>query len=297
MPESALNRSSNEINIWNRPIGLAKAKRPQREQPPAVNATPLNHQKRLAEIGQCSAEMLHEIRNTLASVLMTLDHFKTLDLAPASRQRLDLGLEATHKLCDLTRGMLGHIQPHPPALQWTDLTSLTQRLLAEMAMLPMAQGRSLRFECRNAAIIAQVDPKQFQQVLFNLLSNGLEAIKPGQTVFCTLRKTQGQVIVEIRNVVKSVAPAILEQWSQPFYSTKPDGTGLGLMISQKLIEDYGGQLKITSGSPGMVLVSATFPLVQAKPQDSLQDSDLIPAVSQYPSKIPSPQRQPALFST
>ena len=267
MSESILNPRLDEINAWHRPISLAPSRK-YRERQPTPNH--LNHQKRLAEIGQCSAEMLHEICNTVASILITLDHFQTLDLAPASQQRLDLGLEATHQLCKLSRSVLGHVQPQCIAFQWIDLKSLAQSLLAEMAMLPIAQGRFLKFECNEVAIVAQVDPGQFQQALFNLLSNSLEAIQPGQTVFCTLRKSESQVIVEIRNQVDSVAPAILQQWSQPFYSTKLDGTGLGLMITQKLIEDHGGRLEIVPDTPGMVMVSATLPLIQgmAAPQET-----------------------------
>lgn len=220
----------------------------------------LHCQTQVPEIGVFASKMVHEIRNSLASILITLDHCKKLELEPSSQARLDLALESSHHLNNLANEALCCLKPQVIQLEWVNIKPFCQSILDEVAVSPVAQDRSITLESDSTAIWVEVAPDQFKQAWVHLLQNALEAIAPNQSVICSLQASQNEVSLEVRNMTNSVAPETIQQWNQPFYSTKIDGVGLGLIIAQQIIEAHGGQLSLFSDHPQMICASVTLPL-------------------------------------
>ena len=218
-------------------------------------------QTQIPEIGVFTSKMVHEIRNSLASILITLDHCKKLDLEPSSQARIDLALESSHHLNNLANEALCCLKPQVIQLEWIDITQFCQSIVDELSLSSLALERSITFESDNsAAIWVEVAPDQFKQAWVHLLQNALEAIAPNQSVICSIQASQSELSLEVRNMTTSVAPETIQQWYQPFYSTKVDGVGLGLIIAQQIVEAHGGKLSLFSDRPQLVCASVTLPL-------------------------------------
>ena len=243
---------------------------------------------RLTEFSNLSTGMVHEIRNSLTSVLITLEHFETLELGKSSQARLKIALAESHHLKTLASGILDYSRLQALKLEWVELNQFTRAILTEMSISSVAKGRQLNFECDSESILAQVDLGQYRQALVQLLTNAIEAIQPGQTVFCTLQQQVSQIRFEIRNVTHSVAPSEIKQWMQPFYSTKENGAGLGLMLAKRCIEAHGGKLEINSDRPQVICVALLIPLQEeTSPFTARQLTSNVAQSSCHASVLPS----------
>ncbi|MEM9447542.1 MAG: ATP-binding protein [Cyanobacteria bacterium P01_E01_bin.6] len=205
-------------------------------------------QTQLAKVGKFSAMMVHELRNPLTTVLMGLSHCKSLELSPTSQEVLDLALDEGKRLKTLLSSILNYAKPQRLCLEQVELNGLVNGVLNGLASQPVAADRQLRLYPEEKAILAQVDPDKFKQILINLVSNACEAISPGDIVSCRILRTASGVSIQIQNSAPPIPSDVLEKLTDPFYSTKPDGTGLGLAIVKQLVEAHQGNFIIESNA-------------------------------------------------
>src|SRR5690606_15342055 len=101
-------------------------------------------------------------------------------------------------------------------------------------------------------------PVEMEQVVFNLVRNGLEAVATQDTgqVTVTLRQTTAEIILDVSDNGPGVAAELRDRLFTPFTTNRPDGTGLGLALSQRLIERANGEIFLVDASPG-----ATFRII------------------------------------
>ena len=113
--------------------------------------------------------------------------------------------------------------------------------------------------------MVDVDPLQIQQVLLNLLKNGLDAMAPlaasERRLHISLVRDEQTLRVSVRDFGPGLSPEAREHLFEPFFTTKPDGLGLGLSICATIIEAHGGRLSALAPAAGPGLVfSFTLPL-------------------------------------
>jgi signal transduction histidine kinase len=108
--------------------------------------------------------------------------------------------------------------------------------------------------------------QELSQVLVNLLSNAADASKPGDRVDLLARANAGEAIIEVMDQGQGIPDELRETIFEPFYTTKPtgQGTGLGLSLAYKIIEDHGGTLTIDSQTGLGTRVIVTLPVTEAK---------------------------------
>jgi signal transduction histidine kinase len=108
------------------------------------------------------------------------------------------------------------------------------------------------------------DRVQLQQVLMNLMLNGMESMKelenPGILRIATRHAEEGFVLISVIDTGKGVKPEEAEQIFEAFYSTKNEGTGMGLAISRSIIESHGGRLWFTPNTGPGVTFQFTLPI-------------------------------------
>jgi two-component system sensor histidine kinase HydH len=129
-------------------------------------------------------------------------------------------------------------------------------------------SRPIKIELQKAPDLPEVehDSDQVHQVLLNLLLNAVQAVEKTGTVNVEIGERDGLASVVVSDTGRGIAPQNLPNIFRPFYTTKGDGTGLGLSLAQRIVEDHHGRIEVSSvvgkGSTFTVLLPFQMPVVQ-----------------------------------
>jgi two-component system NtrC family sensor kinase len=205
---------------------------------------------RLAAMGRMAASIAHEINNPLQGILGCLE-LAHLSMGEPERQKkyLDMASSALESLNDIVERILSFQRPLQGTMEHTDVRQLLQEVLALS---------NKKIEHEDITIVLKLDrrmpkaygiPGQLKQVFLNLTLNAVEAMEPGGTLTISSRKVvmeEPWLQVSFADTGKGISEEELQHLFEPFYSTKTDGTGLGLWVSQNIIDSHRG--RITSES-------------------------------------------------
>lgn len=189
--------------------------------------------------------MLHEIRNHLAALDVMAQ------LVPKKKKDPDFiaALERifpreTARLLELTESFLDMARRPKDHLGWVDWTELVERVLELMTPMFGAKGRTLRW-VNPKGIGLRGDARQLECLVLNLVRNALEACKPKGLVLVRSRKdpARGLLVFEVWNEGNSIGPKALGSLFEPFHTTKKTGTGVGLAICRRVVENHLGSIR------------------------------------------------------
>ena len=232
---------------------------------------------KLAEIGEMSAGMAHEINNPLQIMAMeftmirdVFDDFsdgRTLDEEARRiiRDSMDqIGLQI-NRCRDITHGLLKFSRKSELHLQPLNMSSLIEDSVQMVAHQAQLQSVTIERHIDDQLPTVHSDSEQLRQVLVNLLNNALYAVRDriGGMIGIMVKKAANGVDIEVSDNGCGIKPEDLEKIFVPFYTTKPvgKGTGLGLSTCYGIIERLGGTLSVKSqpGAGSMFTVSLPLP--------------------------------------
>lgn len=217
--------------------------------------------ERLAEIGELAAMIVHEVRNPLTTMLMGLKSFKRLELTGRFQEYLTLALEEGERLQRLLNQILLYAKPQILETRVLELNQLIADTLSTLREMPTAIGKTLSFTPEPTSLLIDADKDKLKQVIINLVSNALEAVDAGEIVTITLQKTAShQVCIQVHNGGEPIAAEICAKLTQPFFTTKSTGNGLGLSIVKRIVEAHRGELTIASSAERGTVVKVCLPL-------------------------------------
>jgi PAS domain S-box-containing protein len=206
----------------------------------------------LAAIGQLSAGIAHEIRNCLNPISGSVEYLqRELSLDGESAHLMGLISSECERLNRFVTELLEyareprfHFENLPVAELVADALDLARRHPAYRTEITLA------FEDGTAGTLARVDREQFKRVIVNLLQNAIEAIEgPGRISVRTTLLSSRRVTVEVADTGPGIAPQHLARVTEPFFTTKRGGTGLGLALAARIMDRLGGRLAVAS-QPG-----------------------------------------------
>lgn len=221
--------------------------------------------EQLASVGFLAAGVAHEINNPLAAIAMCAESLETrvtdlLGSDPTSRNQAgDREVVAkylrriqdeafrckgiTERLLDFSR--LGDVQKQP-----TDLRELVIGVVEMVRHLGDYREKKVEFQCTQH-VVAPVNAQEMKQVVLNLITNALDSLDPGGTVWVELRRVGSKAELVVRDNGCGMSPEVLKHLFEPFYTRRRDGkgTGLGLSITFRIITEHGGTIEPTSGGP------------------------------------------------
>lgn len=205
----------------------------------------------LATLGEMSATLAHEIRNPLGTIKGFVQLLaEKLDGAHASL--LSPVLSETSRLEELVRDLLLYGRPAAPALQRVHASRFEEfvRIHAPQAVTSVAP------------LSLQTDPQLLEQVLLNLLRNAADAIRdqPDGVIHFEVIGAGDCAVIRIADNGPGIPEAVRQRLFEPFYTTKASGTGLGLSVSNKLVESLGGHLTIEPRPSGGTVAEILHPL-------------------------------------
>lgn len=217
---------------------------------------------RLAEIGELAAMIVHEVRNPLTTVLMGLNAFKRMDLPERDRMRLSFALEESERLQRLLNEILLYARQQQLETTSLDLNALARDMLPALQTMPAAADRAIEIVANSAALPIHGDKDKLKQVFINLICNACEASPVGGTITWQLTRSNGQIQIQIHNGGDPIPPDILPKLTQPFFTTKTSGNGLGLAITRRIIEAHRGTLTFESVAEVGTTVTVRLPASQ-----------------------------------
>ena len=204
--------------------------------------------ERLSALGRAAAHINHEIKNPL----MLIGGFarQVLKDIPGDlekdKEKLRIIVDEIQHLEAFLEEVGSYAKISEPQKRLGDLNALVQETCQRLEPAIQEKGITLRLELDHDLPQVRFDPVHFRQVILNIAKNGIEAMPKGGTLSMVSGRQAGRVFVQISDTGEGIPPEILEKIFQPFFSTKPKGSGLGLTISQKIMEAHQGAITIES---------------------------------------------------
>ncbi|OGV66176.1 MAG: hypothetical protein A3K19_19490 [Lentisphaerae bacterium RIFOXYB12_FULL_65_16] len=205
---------------------------------------------RLAALGKVAASVAHEIRNPLAALegFARLLHADLRVSNPQSQRLSDKVIRAAQQVNGVVCNLLDYARETRCVYRRLDLSSLARDVVEMLEPKADDMGIALRLECPPQPVEADVDPIQIRQVLANLVVNAIEAcpVRNNGVVAVSVRGATDTVWVEIADNGTGIPADQQSRIFEPFFTTKDGGIGLGLAISQKLVQTHGGRVTAQS---------------------------------------------------
>jgi len=198
--------------------------------------------ERLLLIRQVSAGLAHELRNPLTAARMTIQLFKERN-ADRDTEPLRIALSELGRMERQVRRFLQIARPEPPRAAIAEIGPILDRCAAGLAATAEHLGIAMAVEAAGDLPAVRVDAEQIGQVIANLTVNALDAAGPGGTVRIVAREgPSGGVAIDVQDDGPGVSPGDEPRLFQPFFSTKPEGVGLGLSLCAALVREHGGTI-------------------------------------------------------
>ncbi|MEM9162901.1 MAG: ATP-binding protein [Cyanobacteria bacterium P01_F01_bin.4] len=218
--------------------------------------------ERLAEIGELASMIVHEVRNPLTTVWMAIKAMQGEALSDRATARLTMALDEAERLQGLLNDILLYARPEQN-LDTSDLeiNEFITEVVESLRQQPAIATRHIQWTPTPTGLALKADSNKLKQVLINLVTNACEAINDGDKINCwiELADTPGYLTICIHNGGEPIPAEILPRLTQPFFTTKSSGNGLGLAITKRIIEAHGGQFMITSSADAGTQVSVRLP--------------------------------------
>src|SRR6267142_2388532 len=238
----------------------------------------LVHANRLATMGQLTASIAHEVNQPIAAAVTNAQTaLRWLRAQPPdldeTRQALDRIVKDGNRAGEVIGRIRGMIQKTPPRIESLDVNQAIREVIA------LTRGEAMKSRVSVAAQLAEdlplshADRIQLQQVILNLIVNAVKAMTrttdgPRDLPISTEKAEPDGVLVTVRDTGPGLEPASMEHIFDAFYTTKPEGMGMGLSISRSIIEAHGGRLWAAANVSRGAVFQFTVPA--SRPGESLE---------------------------
>ncbi len=145
--------------------------------------------------------------------------------------------------------LLQYARPKPPQILPADLNVTAEHAVAIARQQTLSRPIEIGFAPDQTLPPVEHDPAQIQQVIVNLLLNAIQAIEGPGHVRVALSAQDGFAVVRVSDTGRGISPSHLPNIFRPFFTTKGQGTGLGLSFARKIVEEHGGKIEVSS-TPG-----------------------------------------------
>ena len=243
--------------------------RESREEIETLHRTQMSRAEHLATLGELATGLAHEIRNPLAGIAGVIEIIGR-DLpstSPARAVLKDVRLEVA-QINRILTDLLETARPHPPKMSRSNLNTTVEH--AVMLARQQVLSKPIKIELQQSPDLAEVehDSDQIHQVLLNLLLNAVQATEGAGTIRVEIGSEDNCASVSVTDTGRGIPEQQLSHIFRPFFTTKGNGTGLGLSLARRIVEEHHGRIAVSSGvgkgSRFEVLLPFTASAVQAE---------------------------------
>ncbi len=203
--------------------------------------------ERFAAVGEAAAYVSHEIKNPLMVIGGFAQQLKRHpDIPTTAVTKLEIIAEEVKRLESFLGELRDFTRPAPPVKQKADLNDLVRQVTAMMGEAASESGVQLTTRLADNLPLIPFDVNQMKQVLINLIKNALEAQEGSGSIMVSTWFEDDRVLLAVHDTGPGIPPDILPNIFNPFFTTKKTGTGLGLAVINKIIEDHHGTITVHS---------------------------------------------------
>lgn len=232
-----------------------------------VKTEAMMESEQLNSITLLAAGVAHEIGNPLNSISLHLQLLmRQADKLPDQnrdefRTLLDTAISETGRLDSILKQFLQAIRPEKPERSMEDVNTVIRDILPVLS--PEIESRGIRLceELSEKLPLLSLDPIQIKQAIYNLVKNAYQAIPPhsGGSILIKTEANAYEVKVTVSDSGSGISPEIIGSIYEPFLTTKPGGSGLGLLIVRRIVKDHGGTVTIASNPGKGTTITLFFP--------------------------------------
>lgn len=234
-----------------------------------LHRTQMSRAEHFATLGELAAGLAHEIRNPLAGIAGVIE-IVGRDL-PASSPAKTVVKEVRQEIAQINRiltDLLETARPRAPEMRASDLNTTVEH--AVMLARQQVLSKPIKIEFTAGPNLPEVehDSDQIHQVLLNLLLNAVQAIEGSGLVRVAVIEQGDNAVVTVSDTGRGIPAEHLPNIFRPFYTTKGNGTGLGLSLARRIVEEHHGQIEVASSSGKGTTFSVILPARQPVASDS-----------------------------
>ena len=212
--------------------------------------------RRLQSVG---AKVAHELKNPLASIKGLCQLVSRTPESERTQERLAVVASEISRMETILHEYLSFSRPlEDLRLESLDVSAIARDVLDVLAGRADQGGVTMTLD--GAATAVNGDGRRLKEALLNLVANAIEATPSGGAVALRLRNGGPAAVLEIRDTGRGIAPDDLERIGTPYFTTRSNGTGLGVVLAQGVIQQHGGTLRYSSALGQGTTATITLPV-------------------------------------
>ncbi len=226
--------------------------------------------EKLAAVGEVAAHVAHEIRNPLVTIGGFARSMRRQigDDHPCSHS-VQIMIDEVSRLEKILANVMDFSKPSAPWKRPSRLNQIIDNVCVLLADQFKAANAELSKDLSPDLPLVMIDAEQIKQALLNIVKNAVESLGPeGGRIDVSSRLEDGAVWIDVGDTGKGVPEDTIAKLFDPFFTTRPDGTGLGLAVTRKIIVDHGGNIEVKSklgvGTTFTITLPADIPAKSAR---------------------------------
>ncbi len=211
----------------------------------------LTVQDKMASLGRVAAGIAHEIRNPLSGIniyINTLEKLLKRGESPEKMKAIFTQLQsASSKIESIIRRVMDFSKPSEPKFVLTDINKPIEEAIRLTVVTLRKSGVAIESELTLDLRKCRIDPQMIEAVIFNLITNAADAMRiiDGQKrIWIASSGGDRHILVKVSDSGSGVPLNLRDKIFDPFYTTKPNGTGIGLSLCHRIIADHGGSMRV-----------------------------------------------------
>ncbi|MEN6452127.1 MAG: ATP-binding protein [Thermoguttaceae bacterium] len=234
----------------------------------------LAHVARLSTVGEMVAELTHELNQPLSAICSHVQACRRLmDAGDEQRQELSASLrqvgEQADRAAEIIRRLRRFVAKGKPLRAPLNLNAMIQDVSGLLGIDARTAGTDMAFDLADSLPPVSGDKIQLEQVLVNLVRNAFDSLQQSPTgarrVCIRTQSNAAQVVVAVEDNGAGLTPEVARFVFDRFFTTKPDGMGMGLSISRSIVENHGGRLWVTPARGGGAVFQFALPIDRGEP--------------------------------
>jgi len=219
----------------------------------------LEQSQKLSIVGELAAGVAHEIKNPLASIKGAADILTDRNTSEEARDEFgELLQREVRRIDDTVTDFLTFARPREAVMAPLNLADVLQRAVRQLEPQASGDNITLSLEC-DSDLPVRGDSEKLHQTILNLILNAVQASSSDQVITIRGSVTGSNVTMAVIDNGAGIPEADLTRIFEPFYTTRPTGSGLGLAVVRAIVEAHGGTIGISSSSSGTTC-TVTLPL-------------------------------------
>ena len=235
-----------------------------------LHRTQMSRAEHFATLGEMATGLAHEIRNPLAGIAGVIEIIgRDLPSTSPARAVVKDVRQEINRINHIVSDLLQTARPHPPKVGKSDLNTTIEHAVMLGRQQGLSKGIEITLHKDPSLPEVEHDSDQIHQVLLNLLLNAIQAIDRNGKVAVTVERRETSAVIEVVDNGRGISPENLPNIFRPFFTTKGDGTGLGLSLARRIIEDHQGRIDVASAVGQGTTFAVVLPLQRAASQPAV----------------------------